>query len=1133
MFTGIRSLRGVVSLAAVVAVVSLASDVPAQAPTYLLQLSPEDTSLNIDTASHSARPLLTAYTWPDNRVANAILLKFDLSTLPAGATVEQAVVKLALVETDATADTTYTMMAHKLVGKNPVIAAATGYTTDGAMPWTPSGCCYNGVPLAQSDISAPYAVLAVDKTPGFKTWPITSMVREWLATPTSNFGLVLNSDATVARDRYRYFASTKHADPTLWPVMEITYSLPGDTTPPVISAVASSSITRSGATISWSTDEGSDSQIEYGLTTAYGSSTAANAAPVTAHSQLLGGLLEARVYHYRVRSRDAAGNLAVSGDGTFKTLDKTVPAVSITAPAAAATVRGIVTFSAQASDNVGVASVQFRVDGVNLGVTDTTAPYAVSWNTATATNASHALTAVARDAAGNSATSVSVAVTVANDTVAPAVSVTAPTGGATVSNTIAVAAGASDNVGVAGVQFKLDGVDLGAEDTASPYSVSWNTTTASNGSHTLTAVARDAAGNRTTSAAVTVIVSNGAPPPPGSGLAALYPGDAGIENHPDVIFVERFDEPTLADLFSRWTDILNGGTMSYASDVPAGSPVSRSLNIPWVGGGTSSGGHLYKVLSPGIDDTLYLRYYIKYPTTGQYMHHGIWAGGYNPPLNYPSPRAGSKPAGNDLFSAAAEQDDVTLRMDHYNYWMDMHLSNDGNYWGNLLLNDPNVFGRAGTWMCVEQMVKLNTPVTSSNGEHAIWVDGVKVSHVGQGFPNGSWSGGIFTQNPSGAPFGGLRWRSDANLKINYIWLQTYAPNDPAGFSGNMKFAHVVAARRYIGCLAPSSPTPDTTPPSVSMTAPAGGATVTGSTNVSANASDNVGVAGVQFKLDGVNLAAEALSSPYAVVWNASAASAGTHTLTAVARDAAGNTRTSASVSVTVAASPPPSGSAWPNEPAGLVAMTNQPWNALIGGGWNRRSGGTDQIVSDPTAPLSPSNILEYIYPVGFVDGFAPATQYYPVNGKEIFVGMWWKPSNPWQGNNSFVNKIQFFQVQNSSVYMTMYGSNGGPLALRVNAQWPEMGSQWLTPNVSSGVVALGQWHRLEWYLKYDTSYGAGNGIIRWWLDGALVGNYTNVRFPNDGGFVEYQISPTWGGNTGQAKTQRDYYRFDHSYISKR
>jgi hypothetical protein len=214
-------------------------------------------------------------------------------------------------------------------------------------------------------------------------------------------------------------------------------------------------------------------------------------------------------------------------------------------------------------------------------------------------------------------------------------------------------------------------------------------------------------------------------------------------------------------------------------------------------------------------------------------------------------------------------------------------------------------------------------------------------------------------------------------------------------------------------------------------------------------------------------------------------------------------------------------------------MTNQPWNALIGGGWNRRSGGTDQIISDSTAPVSPTNVLEYIYPVGFVDGYAPATQFYPVSGKEIFVGMWWKPSSSWQGNRSFVNKIQFFQVQNSSIYMTMYGPNGGPYELRTNAQWPEMGSQWMTPNASSGVVTLGQWHRLEWYLKYDSSYGAGDGIIRWWMDGVLVGNYTNVRFPNDAGFVEYQISPTWGGNTGQTKTQQDFFRFDHSYLSKR
>jgi Bacterial Ig domain len=269
--------------------------------------------------------------------------------------------------------------------------------------------------------------------------------------------------------------------------------------------------------------------------------------------------------------------------------------------------------------------VQFKLDGVNLGAEDTTAPYSVSWDTTTATNGTHTLTAVARDAAGNTTTSAPVTVTVGSggdttpptaaitspsngawtgnsihivatgsdnvalaslkvygnggvilqkactgtsctlddwwttgalatgayqiqavatdtsgncgvsapvtinkdattpvkpsgaptcgsggpDTTPPSVAVTSPTGGSTVSGTVTVSATASDNVGVVGVQFKLDGGNLGAEDTTAPYAVSWNTTTATPGSHTLTAVARDAAGNSTTSSPVTVTVSSG------------------------------------------------------------------------------------------------------------------------------------------------------------------------------------------------------------------------------------------------------------------------------------------------------------------------------------------------------------------------------------------------------------------------------------------------------------------------------------------------------------------------------------------------------------------------------------------------------------------------------------------------
>jgi parallel beta-helix repeat protein len=87
----------------------------------------------------------------------------------------------------------------------------------------------------------------------------------------------------------------------------------------VISGVSSSNITSSGATVTWTTNEASDTQVDYGTTTSYGSSTALSTSIVTSHSQALSGLSAGTLYHYRVKSRDAANNLATSGDFTFTT----------------------------------------------------------------------------------------------------------------------------------------------------------------------------------------------------------------------------------------------------------------------------------------------------------------------------------------------------------------------------------------------------------------------------------------------------------------------------------------------------------------------------------------------------------------------------------------------------------------------------------------------------------------------------------------------------------------------------------------------------------------------------------------------------------------------------------------------
>src|SRR3989441_163469 len=213
-------------------------------------------------------------------------------------------------------------------------------------------------------------------------------------------------------------------------------------------------------------------------------------------------------------ARDSSCTHATSAAVTLSVFnDKTPPTVSITSPVAGSTVASTITVTANASDNVAVAGVQFKLDGVNLGAEVTAAPYSASWNTTATSNGAHTLTAVARDSSSNQATSAAVTITVFNDTTPPTVYITSPVSGATVGGTITVTADASDNVAVAGVQFKLDGVNLGAEVTAAPYSASWNTTATSNGAHTLTAVARDSSSNQATSAAVTITVFNDTTPP--------------------------------------------------------------------------------------------------------------------------------------------------------------------------------------------------------------------------------------------------------------------------------------------------------------------------------------------------------------------------------------------------------------------------------------------------------------------------------------------------------------------------------------------------------------------------------------------------------------------------------------------
>ncbi|HEX2971031.1 MAG TPA: Ig-like domain-containing protein, partial [Tepidisphaeraceae bacterium] len=220
---------------------------------------------------------------------------------------------------------------------------------------------------------------------------------------------------------------------------------------------------------------------------------------------------EVRIYNRALTQAEIQSDMNTP---LVSTADTTPPAVSIASPAPGSTVSGSVIISANASDDVGVAGVQFLLDGVSLDSEDTTAPYTFPWNTTAVANGPHVLSAIARDAAGNRTTSSSVSVMVNNgvpDTTDPVVSIINPVDDSSVSGTVTVSANASDNLGVAGVQFKLNGANLGSEDTAAPYSISWNTLALANGLYELTAIARDAAGNSTTSSPITIRVNNPVP----------------------------------------------------------------------------------------------------------------------------------------------------------------------------------------------------------------------------------------------------------------------------------------------------------------------------------------------------------------------------------------------------------------------------------------------------------------------------------------------------------------------------------------------------------------------------------------------------------------------------------------------
>jgi len=179
----------------------------------------EDTYTNAgnSTGNFSTDAILNTYTWPADTVANTTIIKWDVSAIPTDATVIDAT--LYLYQVSAAVDSFYDIGVHKIINVDPNITTCTWNTYDGTNSWTA------GADGGQGDTAAAEDTQAVNSINNkYKIWTVTDMVQDWVTTPSSNYGMLVNSDDVASVDSHRYFASTDDVDTSVRPRLVIAYT---------------------------------------------------------------------------------------------------------------------------------------------------------------------------------------------------------------------------------------------------------------------------------------------------------------------------------------------------------------------------------------------------------------------------------------------------------------------------------------------------------------------------------------------------------------------------------------------------------------------------------------------------------------------------------------------------------------------------------------------------------------------------------------------------------------------------------------------------------------------------------------------------------------------------------------------
>ncbi len=551
------------------------------------------------------------------------------------------------------------------------------------------------------------------------------------------------------------------------------------------------------------------------------------------------------------------------------------------------------------TDNVGVTGYNIYQDGGLWDIATGTSMQITGLTPST----TYIFTVKAKDAAGNmSAPSNALSVTTTappSDTTPPTVSFTTPTNGATISGAATtLSATATDASGVASVVFKIDGTAIATVTTA-PYTTSLNTTSYTNGSHTLTAVATDTKANSAT-ATLSIIVSN-----------------------------------TVTD--------------STPPSVPTGlsaTAISSSvINLSWTASTDNVGVTEYRIYRGGVQ--------IATSTTTSYSNTGLSAG---TPYSYTVAAydaAGNNSAQSTAASATTQNAaDVTAPTTPTNLTATATSSSQINLSWTASTDAVGVTGykiyRGGTYLATSTTTLYNNTGLTASTAYTYTV--AAYDAAGNNSAQSS-SATATTQAPAGdatppsAPTGlasssitqtsaVISWTASTD-NVGVTGYDIYKNGSLAGSSAGTSYtasgltasttySFTVKAKDAAGNISASSTAlsvvtiaaPDTTPPTVSFTAPTNGATILGTAAVlTATATDAGGIASVVFKIDGTAIITDT-TTPYTTTLNTTSYTNGNHTLTATATDTNANIATA---TITVSINNPVADATAPSVPTNLSA----------------------------------------------------------------------------------------------------------------------------------------------------------------------------------------------------------------------